>query len=111
MRELPPLPPAFTRMRTVIGVGTLLWLAAVIVVAVTGPPELLTTCLVGTGLGPVAMGAAYTRLHSYDAGFVAFAVMLGIAFVLMFFLGAYNYPVHDDETLVGQSDARVPSDA
>ena len=53
MRELPPLPPAFTRMRTVIGVGTLLWLAAVIVVAVAGPPELLTTCLVGTGLGGV----------------------------------------------------------
>ena len=53
MRELPPLPPAFTRMRTVIGVGTLLWLAAVIVVAVAGPPELLTMCLVGTGLGGV----------------------------------------------------------
>ena len=53
MRELPPLPPAFTRMRTVIGVGTLLWLAAVIVVVVAGPPELLTTCLVGTGLGGV----------------------------------------------------------
>jgi MFS family permease len=67
--------------------------------------------LVGTGLGPVAMGAIYTRLHSYDAGFVAFAVMLGVAFVLMFFLGAYNYPVHDDEMLVAQSDARLPSDA
>jgi len=53
VRDLPPLPPAFTRMRTVIGVGTLLWLVAVVVVAVTGPPQVLTTCLVGTGLGGV----------------------------------------------------------
>ena len=53
MPDVPPLPRAFTRMRTVIGVGTLLWLAAAAVVLVTGPPALLTTCLVGAGLGGV----------------------------------------------------------
>ena len=53
MRDLPPLPPAFTRMRTVVGVGTLLWLLAAVVVAVAGPPQLLATCVVGAGLGGV----------------------------------------------------------
>ena len=53
MRDLPPLPPAFTRMRTVVGVGTLLWLLAAVVVAVAGPPLLLATCVVGAGLGGV----------------------------------------------------------
>jgi hypothetical protein len=52
--DLPPLPRALTRMRTVVGIGTLLWLAAALVVAVAaGPPLLLTTCLVGAGLGGV----------------------------------------------------------
>ena len=67
--------------------------------------------LVGTGLGPVAMGAIYTRFHSYDSGFIVFGIMLVIAFVLMFFLGEYAYPVHDTETLAGQSASRLPSDA
>jgi hypothetical protein len=40
-------------MRTVVGVGTLLWLVAAVVVALSGPPQLLTTCLVGAGLGGV----------------------------------------------------------
>jgi hypothetical protein len=41
-------------MRTVIGVGTLLWLAAAAVVLLTGAaPIVLTTCLVGAGLGGV----------------------------------------------------------
>ena len=53
MRDVPPLPPAFTRMRTVIGIGTLLWLAAAVVVAVTGSQQALVTCLVGAGLGGV----------------------------------------------------------
>ena len=54
MPEVPPLPPTFTRMRTVVGIGTLLWLAAAVVVAVAaGPPLVLTTCLVGAGLGGV----------------------------------------------------------
>ena len=53
MRDVPPLPPAFTRMRTVIGIGTLLWLAAAVIVAVTGPQQALVTCLVGAGLGGV----------------------------------------------------------
>jgi hypothetical protein len=53
VRDLPPLPPAFTRMRTVIGVGTILWLAAAAVALVTGPPLVLMTCLVGAGLGGV----------------------------------------------------------
>ena len=53
MRDLPPLPAALTRMRTVIGIGTVLWLVAAAVVFVTGPPLLLATCLVGAGLGGV----------------------------------------------------------
>ena len=54
MPDVPPLPPTFTRMRTVVGVGTLLWLAAAVVVAVAaGPPLVLATCLVGAGLGGV----------------------------------------------------------
>ena len=52
MRDLPPLPPALTRMRTVVGVGTLLWLAAAVVVAAAAP-QALSTCLVGAGLGGV----------------------------------------------------------
>jgi len=40
-------------MRTVIGVGTVLWLVAAAVVLVTGPPSLLAPCLVGAGLGGV----------------------------------------------------------
>lgn len=53
MRDLPPLPPAFTRMRTVVGIGTVLWLAAAVVTLLTGPPLLATTCLVGAALGGV----------------------------------------------------------
>ncbi len=53
MRDLPRLPPAFTRVHTVVGVGTLLWLAAAVVVLVAGPAQALPTCLVGAGLGGV----------------------------------------------------------
>jgi Protein of unknown function (DUF2530) len=53
VRDLPPLPLALTRMRTVIGIGTVLWLVAAAVVLGTGPPLLLATCLVGAGLGGV----------------------------------------------------------
>ena len=53
MRDLPPLPAALTRMRTVIGIGTVLWLVAAAVALGTGPPLLLITCLVGAGLGGV----------------------------------------------------------
>lgn len=51
-RPLPPLPPRLTRVRTVIGIGTLLWIAAAIVAAAAGLPELVVlTCVVGAGLG------------------------------------------------------------
>ena len=59
MLDLPTLAPAFTRMRTVVGGGTLLWLLAAAAVFVAGlagtpfPPLVLTTCLVGAGLGGV----------------------------------------------------------
>ena len=36
MRDLPPLPAALTRMRTVVGTGTVLWLVAAAVVRVVG---------------------------------------------------------------------------
>jgi Protein of unknown function (DUF2530) len=53
VRDLPRLAPAFTRMRTVVGVGTILWLVAAAVTFLTGPPLVVTTCLVGAGLGGV----------------------------------------------------------
>lgn len=59
MRDVPPLPPAFTRVATVIGLGTLVWVVAVVAVVVaplagaTLPPLVLATCLVGAGLGGV----------------------------------------------------------
>lgn len=59
MRDVPPLPAAFTRVATVIGIGTLVWLSAVVAVGVallTGAavaPLVLTTCVVGAGLGGV----------------------------------------------------------
>jgi hypothetical protein len=40
-------------MSTVVGAGTLLWLAAALVVALVGPQQALATCLVGAGLGGV----------------------------------------------------------
>jgi hypothetical protein len=55
--DLPTLAPGFTRMRTVVGVGTVLWLLAAAAVLVAGlagspfPPLVLATCLVGAGLG------------------------------------------------------------
>lgn len=57
MLDLPPLPPSFTRMGTVLGIGTLLWLVAAVVVLVASlagaplPPLVLTTCVVGAVLG------------------------------------------------------------
>ena len=62
MLDVPPLPPGLTRVRTVIGVGTVLWLvaaAAALVATLAGvalPPLALTTCLVGAGLGGVGWG-------------------------------------------------------
>jgi Protein of unknown function (DUF2530) len=55
----PPLPPALTRMGTVVGIGTLLWLVAAVAVLVATfagaalPPVALLTCVVGTALGGV----------------------------------------------------------
>jgi Protein of unknown function (DUF2530) len=57
MLDLPTLAPAFTRMRRVVGIGTLLWLlatAAVFMTSLAGnplPPLVLATCIVGAGLG------------------------------------------------------------
>lgn len=48
--------------------------------------------LVGAGLGPVLMGAAQTRLHSYDLAFVVFGILLVLASLLMFLVGEYVYP-------------------
>ncbi|HEY0816455.1 MAG TPA: DUF2530 domain-containing protein [Pseudonocardia sp.] len=59
MLDPPPLPPSLTRMRTVVGVGTVLWLLAAAVVLVATllgaplPPLLLWTCVVGAVLGGV----------------------------------------------------------
>jgi cyanate permease len=51
--------------------------------------------LVGAGLGPMLMGAAQTRLHSYDLPFQVFGVLLVLASLLMLFIGEYAYPAED----------------
>jgi cyanate permease len=56
--------------------------------------------LIGTGIGPVFMGAVHTRLHSYDSAFIAFGLMLALAAFLMLFLGRYTYPVQEGPDLV-----------
>lgn len=59
MLDPPPLPPGLTRMRTVVAVGTLLWLVAALTVLVANlagaalPPVVLMTCVIGTALGGV----------------------------------------------------------
>ena len=51
--------------------------------------------LIGAGLGPMLMGAAQTRLHSYDPPLQAFGVLLMLASILMLFMGGYAYPAED----------------
>ena len=52
MVDPPPLPPRLTRVSTVIGLGTLLWIAAAAVAALADAPGLVVlTCAVGAGLG------------------------------------------------------------
>jgi MFS family permease len=51
--------------------------------------------LVGAGLGPMLMGAAQTRLHSYDLAFQVFGVLLVLASLLMLLMGEYAYPAED----------------
>lgn len=50
----PPLPPRLTRMSTVVGVGTAVWVLAAGVALLAGAPAVvLLTCLAGVGLGAV----------------------------------------------------------
>ena len=77
---------------------------------VTGPEHPDEPAMSLAGLPPTAR----QRRQVFAAGaflFVAFAIMLVIAFVLMFFLGTYTYPVHDETALAEQPGARLPSDA
>jgi MFS family permease len=60
--------------------------------------------LVGTGAGPMLMGAVHTRLQSYDAAFLAFGVMLALAGCLMLFLGPYSYPVQEEGTVLKEGE-------
>jgi MFS family permease len=48
--------------------------------------------LVGAGLGPMLMGAAQTRLHSYDLPFQVFGMLMVLASLLMLLVGRYTYP-------------------
>jgi cyanate permease len=66
--------------------------------------------LIGTGIGPVVMGAVHTRLHSYDSGFYAFGIMLAVATLFMLFLGRYRYPVGEGADLVDVAHSQL-SDA
>jgi uncharacterized protein DUF2530 len=58
----PPLPPRLTQVRTVVGVGTMLWLiaaAALLIAALLGLRPLdiwFTTCLAGALLGGIGYG-------------------------------------------------------
>jgi hypothetical protein len=58
----PPLPPRLTQVRTVVAVGTALWLiaaAALLVAALVGVRPLdiwFTTCLAGALLGGIGYG-------------------------------------------------------
>ena len=45
--------------------------------------------IVGTGLGPLAMGVAFDRMGDYSAIFIAFAVLLSLSCLLMLRLGKY----------------------
>jgi hypothetical protein len=62
VREPPPLPPRFSDMHTVVGVGMVLWLlgaVGLLVAHVAGgrPLDLwFTTCLIGTALGALGIG-------------------------------------------------------
>jgi len=66
--------------------------------------------LIGTGIGPVVMGAVHTRLQSYDSAFYAFGIMLALAIVFMLFLGRYRYPVGEGEDLADIAHSQL-SDA
>jgi MFS family permease len=66
--------------------------------------------LIGTGIGPIVMGAVHTGLHSYDCAFYAFGMMLALATVFMLFLSRYTYPVREEEDLVDAAHSRL-SDA
>lgn len=60
MPDPPALPARLTRMSTVVGVGSLLWvLAAVTALVVRAPGPVVVTCVVGAGLGGVGW-AVYT---------------------------------------------------
>jgi Protein of unknown function (DUF2530) len=50
----PALPPRYSRMTTVLAVGSVAWAVAAVVVAVLRPLDIwFLTCLVGAGLGGV----------------------------------------------------------
>ena len=59
MLDPPPLPARLSRVSTVVGVGTLLWIVATVVLVVVGlsgvavAPLAMTTCLVGVALGGI----------------------------------------------------------
>jgi MFS family permease len=44
---------------------------------------------IGSGLGPLLLGIAYGRSHSYDAAFVGFEIVLVLAGILILFVGRY----------------------
>ena len=46
---------------------------------------------VGAGLGPLLLGAVFTRFHSYDIGFIGCGLALAIASVCILAVGPYSY--------------------
>ncbi|TKC80226.1 MFS transporter [Trinickia terrae] len=46
---------------------------------------------VGAGLGPLLLGAAFTRFHSYEIGFIGCGLALAIASVCILAVGPYSY--------------------
>ena len=46
---------------------------------------------IGAGLGPLLLGAAFTRFHSYEGGFIGCGLALAIASVCILAVGPYSY--------------------
>ncbi len=52
---------------------------------------LFSVFTVGAGLGPLLLGAAFTRFHSYELGFIGCGLALALASICILAVGPYSY--------------------
>ena len=52
---------------------------------------LFSVFTVGAGLGPLLLGAAFTRFHSYEVGFIGCGLALAMASICILAVGPYAY--------------------